>query len=104
MSERKEHVEESEHGKMCRHCLATVDDDGYALGEAEEFAPFEGDETEQQASTIAMRNNSGADYAKAVRGYADGGVVEDVDQDEWINMGDHQIKREDMAPEDWEKA
>lgn len=99
-----EHVEESEHGRMCRHCCGSVDESGYALGEQEQFTPFEGEQTEQQSSTIAMRDNAGADFARAVKGYAGGGVVEDVDQDEWINMGDHQIKREDMADEDWTKA
>lgn len=76
-----EHVEESEHGRMCRHCCGTVDADGYALGEQEQFAPFEGEETEQQSSTVAMRENSGASFARAVKGYAEGGMVHDAGPD-----------------------
>lgn len=86
----KGHVEESEHGRMCRHCLSTVDADGYALGEAEEFAPHEGDVTEQQASTEAMRDNAGASFADAVRrapGYAEGGMVEDESEKQLKRLG-----------------
>lgn len=88
----------------CLHCGGEVGEDGQSsvLGEAEEFEPFEGKETDQHEG--AERLASG--FAEAVgrrgpRGYAEGGEVQN---DEWIDMGTHQIKREDMAPEDWEKA
>jgi hypothetical protein len=73
-SERKEHVDEA---GFCRHCMATVDGDGYAVAEQEQLTPYEGDETEQQSSTVAMRDNAGGDFASAVRNYAEGGEVEE---------------------------
>ncbi len=60
--------EHEESGSFCGHCGGIVGPDGLAaLGEQEEFTPFEGEETEQQASTVKMRDDSGADFANAVR-------------------------------------
>jgi hypothetical protein len=72
MAEKKEHVDEA---GFCKHCLSTVDGDGYAIAEQENLTPLEGEQTEQQASTEAMRDNSGASFADAARNYAEGGEV-----------------------------
>lgn len=75
-SERKEHVDE---GGFCKHCLSTVDAEGYAVAEQEQLTPMEGAETEQQSSTVAMRHNAGGDFADAVKRYAHGGEVEEAE-------------------------
>lgn len=102
---RKEHIDEA---GFCKHCMATVDADGYAVAEQEQLTPYEGESTEQQDSTVAMRNNSGASFAEAVEkadraGYAEGGAVKDPD--DWIEMDPNmKIHRDDMAEADWPVA
>ncbi len=94
---KREHVEETEHGSTCRHCLGRVDPEGYAagLGEREEFSPFEQEDTDQQHATVKARDAAGGDFANAVRmarggvagdrliqrdGYAEGGMVEEPEE------------------------
>lgn len=59
-------TEHEKSGAFCSHCGGVVGPDGFAaLGEQEQFTPFEGKETEQQESTVAMRDDSG--FADALR-------------------------------------
>lgn len=94
--DRKEHVDEA---GFCRHCLATVDGDGYAVGEQEQITPYEGEQTEQHSSTVAMRNNSGSEFADAVRGYSEGGEVEENVFEKKMKSSDREADQMlDMAP------
>lgn len=49
--------------KTCNHCGGEVGEDGHAmnLAELEQHQPIEGDETEQQESTEAMRDEAFVD-------------------------------------------
>lgn len=56
---------------FCENCGGMVGEDGLApLGEQEEFSPHEGEMTDQQKSTIQMRDSSGFAAALSKKGYA----------------------------------
>ncbi len=94
----------NEDGTMCRHCGGMVGEDGFApLGEAEEFEPVEGADTDQHEATERMRDASG--FADAVhrmprKGYADGGEVWRQPQDVPTEEESKEMRARTMALKD----
>lgn len=64
------HVEESEHGMTCKSCGGIVGEDGLAetMGEAEEFEPVEGADTDQHEAGERMRDSAFADALRRRKG------------------------------------
>lgn len=109
MAETPEHVEKHPSGiTTCRHCCGEVGEDGYSAGgmvESEGDAMLEGETDEMPQQGVSTERMRDAAFAQAlsqggVAGYAEGGEVED----EWVDMGTHQIHRDSMAPDDWAAA
>lgn len=86
---------------MCASCGGVVDEHGLApLGEAEEFEPIEGVDTDQHEAVERMR---GRGYADAVRRYAEGGMVEKEPLDAMAKSSDKMLD-DSIGPADAMKA